>query len=70
MKIDSKKYLAAYNYAIAVETDNPDDITANIAAWDGFVRVAKSNPKAKTQIAEAQSHIKELKELKEQQDLQ
>ncbi len=69
MKINSKKYLAAYNYAIAVETDNPDDISTNIAAWDGFVRIAKSNPKAKTQLAEAQNHIKELKELKEHQDL-
>jgi tetratricopeptide (TPR) repeat protein len=27
MKINSKKYLAAYNYAIAVETNNPDDIS-------------------------------------------
>jgi len=66
----SKKYRAAYNYAIAVESSDPDAVEANIAAWERFIGIAQNNAKARNQLAEARSHLKELKELKEAKDLQ
>lgn len=59
---DPKGFKAAMNYAIAVETKNPDNYAANIGNWQEFLRVAGSNPKAKEDVATAQSHLKELKD--------
>lgn len=70
MQADSKKYRAAYNYAIAVESDNPEDYKTNIANWEKFISIAKNNPKAKTDVATARSHVKELKDALEQSELQ
>ena len=45
LKAEPKGYLAAYNYAIAVESQNKDAIDQNIANWQEFIRLAKNNPK-------------------------
>ena len=70
MKASPKKYQAAYNYAIAVESQDPQNYDANIANWDKFISVAKKNPKAKAQVATAQNHVKKLKDAKAQAALQ
>lgn len=59
---DKSKYLASYNYASAMEFSNPEAYSDNIANWEAFVRLAKNNPKARTQVNQAQEHIKELRE--------
>jgi len=66
----NKKYRAAYNYAIAIESSDPEAVEANIAAWERFIGIAQNNAKARNQLAEAKSHLKELRELKEAKDLQ
>ncbi len=55
---------AAYNYAIAMEQADSDDVDANIANWQNFVKLAKNNPKERDNVAIAKSHVDELKELK------
>lgn len=62
LSADKSKYLASYNYASAMEFSNPDAYAANITNWEAFVRMAKNNPKARTQVNQAQDHIKELRE--------
>ena len=70
MKADKKKYRAAYNYAIAVESSNPEDYDTNIANWEKFINLAKNNPKAKNDVGIAREHVAELKKAKEQAALQ
>jgi len=69
-KSDPKKYLAMYNYAIAVESNDPDNIDTNIKNWQEFIRLAKKNPRAKNVLAQAEQHVKELKDRKEKLELQ
>ncbi len=69
LKAKPKKYLASYNYAVAVESSNPDNYTRSIQVCEDFIKLAKKNPKAKTSVANAQQHVKELKEAAEQADL-
>ncbi len=64
-----KKYRAAYNYAIAVETSDPENYSVNIANWQSYIKMAKGKPKAKN-IATAEQHVKDLKEAFEQSKLQ
>ncbi len=64
LKAEPKGYLAAYNYAIAVESQNKDAIDQNIANWQEFIRLAKNNPKAKNDVAIAEAHVKDLKDSK------
>lgn len=66
----SQAYRAAYNYAIAVEQQDPENYSTNLKNWESFVRMAKGNPKASKDIASAQSHIDELKEAIAQIELQ
>ncbi len=70
LKANPSGHRAAYNYAIAIQSQNPDDYDANIKAWEDYVRLAKNNPRAKRQVTEAQQVIKDLKEAKEQAELQ
>ena len=72
LKSSPTKHLAAYNYAVAVESQDPEDYAKNIEAWEKFLRLAKNNPKAKAtnEIAEAENHVKQLKEAQKQKDLQ
>ena len=70
LKANPKGHRAAYNYAIAIQSQNPEDYDANIKAWQDYVKLAKNNPRAKREVAEAQKVIKNLKEAKEQTDLQ
>ena len=65
MRADSKKYRAAYNYAVAVESENQDAIDTNIENWNAFIKLAKNNPKAKNDVAVAEQHVKDLQERKE-----
>ncbi len=73
LSADPNKYMAAYNYAIAVETVKPNDkenVDTNIANWEAVVRVAKNHPKAKDELAVARGHVRELKEIKKALELQ
>ena len=70
LKANPKGHRAAYNYAIAIQSQNPEDYDANIKAWQDYVKLAKNNPRAKRQVAEAQEVIKNLKEAKEKAELQ
>ncbi|RKX25355.1 MAG: hypothetical protein DRP47_09935 [Candidatus Zixiibacteriota bacterium] len=71
LKINPKDYRAAYNYAIAIQSKNPEEYDTNISNWENFLKIAKKNPRTKKQmIATANETIKNLKEAKEQSDLQ
>lgn len=72
LKSSPTKHLAAYNYAVAVESQDPEDYAKNIEAWEKFLRLAKNNPKARAsnEIAEAENHVKQLKEALKQKNLQ
>lgn len=70
MVADSKKYRAAYNYAIAVESADPENYSTNISNWEKFIRIAKNNPKAKAEVTQARDHVKELKEAQNSANLQ
>ncbi len=70
LKADSRKYHAGYNYAISVQSQDPENYTGNIKVWEEFVAKFKKNPKAKKLVAGAKETIKALKEAKEQADLQ
>ncbi|MBD3401532.1 tetratricopeptide repeat protein [candidate division GN15 bacterium] len=69
LTVNSKKFRAAYNYASAMEFADPDNYDQNIANWEAFVRMAKNNPKAKTEVSQAEAHLKELREAKEHAEL-
>lgn len=70
LKANPKGHRAAYNYAIAIQSQDPENYDANIKAWENYIKLAKNNPRAKNQVAEAQRVIKDLKEAKEQAALQ
>lgn len=57
---NTTKFRAYYNYCSAVETMNPSDFAGNIANWEQFVKIARNNPKAAKEVAQAQAHVKEL----------
>lgn len=61
---DPKAFRAAYNYAVSMESANGDNVDANIANWEEFIRIGKNHPKAKQDVAIAQQHVAELKALK------
>ena len=69
-KANPKKHRAAYNYAVAIESNDPDNYVKNISAWERFVKIAKKNPRARKELSSAEGHLKELKEAKRQADLQ
>ncbi|MCP4684308.1 MAG: tetratricopeptide repeat protein [bacterium] len=57
-------YRAAYNYAIAMETADQDNIDANVANWNAYIKIAKNIPKDKDNVEIARKHVDELKERK------
>ncbi len=69
LKAAPQKYLAAYNYAIAVESADPDNFDGSIAVWNEFIKIGKKHAKAKTRVAEAEGHVKDLREAKEKASL-
>lgn len=70
-KLDSgKAYKAAFNYAVAMENQDPEALDANIANWERFVQLGKKSPKANADVSSAQDHIKELRDKKEHVGLQ
>ncbi len=70
MQADPANYRAAFNYAVAVESSDPESYDTNIANWETFIRVGSKNPKAKSDVAVAKEHVKELKAAKEKANLQ
>jgi protein O-GlcNAc transferase len=70
LKVEPTAWRAAYNYAIAIQSHNPEDYDTNLKAWEDFVKLAKNIPKAKNQVDEAQRVIKDLKAAKEKAELQ
>ena len=65
LNADPRKYRASYNYAVAAESQDQDNIDANIANWNAFIKLAKNNPKANNDVAIAQQHVKDLQARKE-----
>jgi hypothetical protein len=65
MQAEPGKFQASQNYAVAVESADPDAIDANIANWNSFIKLARSNPKARDKVAEAEDHVKQLQARKE-----
>ncbi|MBK7141104.1 MAG: tetratricopeptide repeat protein [bacterium] len=61
---DPKNYKAAYNYAFATETLNPDSIDVHLTNWQEYIRLAKNQPKAQDDVAIATQHVKELQAAK------
>ncbi len=66
LKLKPKDYLAAYNLAIAVQSSNPENYDAAIAAWQRFLDVARKNSDSRAQklIDQAESLIEKLEEAK------
>ncbi len=69
VKYNPKGYRAFYNLAIAIQSNDPDDLDAGIAAWKQALKVAKKIPKAKDIARTAASQIKELEKQKTNQDM-
>lgn len=69
VKYNPKGYRAFYNLAIAIQSNNPDDLKASIAAWKQALKVAKKIPKAKDIAKTAASQIKELEKQKTNKDM-
>lgn len=65
LKASPGKAKAAYNYAVAVESENQDNIDANVSNWEAYIRLAKKDPKEKSNLAIAEQHVSDLKERKE-----
>ena len=70
LKADGKKYRAAYNYAVAVESSDPENYTVNIENWNNFINIAKGDQRAKNDVNVAKQHVKDLEEAKEKANLQ
>lgn len=70
LKLDPKSWRAAYNFAVAQESGDPENYKDNIAAWEQFIQVAKKNPQANKDLNVAEAHVKELKDALEQAQLQ
>ena len=70
MKSNPSNYRAVYNFAVAQEMASPDNYTSNMKYWEDFIRVAKNNPKAKSDVEIARKHVEELKEAAENVTLQ
>ncbi len=66
LKVKPKEYRTARNLAIAVQSQDPENYDASIAAWQRFISVAKKNTDSRAQkfIAEAESLIKQLEDAK------
>ncbi len=64
LKIKPKDYKTAYNLAIAVQSANPDNYDTVISQWESFVKMASKNPRAKTQVKNANAVLKQLREAK------
>ena len=70
MKLDPSNSKAAYNFAIAVESDDPENYEKNIEVWEKYISIARKNPQAKRELAVAEAHVKELKDAHQQAGLQ
>jgi len=68
--IDTKKYHAGYNYAIAVQSQDPENYERALQVWQEFIQKYKNNAKAKSQVASARETVKALKEATDQANLQ
>jgi len=66
LKLKPKDYHAAYNLAIAVQSSDPTNYDAAIAAYERFLDVARKNTdsRAKKLITQVEALVKELNEAK------
>ncbi len=66
LKLKPKDYHAAYNLAIAVQSSDPENYDAAIAAYERFLDVARKNTdsRAKKLITQVESLVKKLQEAK------
>lgn len=66
LKLKPKDYHAAYNLAIAVQSSDPENYDAAIAAYERFLNVARKNTdsRAKKLITQVESLVKKLNEAK------
>ncbi len=66
LKLKPKDYHAAYNLAIAVQSSDPENYDAAIAAYERFLDVARKNTdsRAKKLITQVESLVKKLNEAK------
>ena len=65
LELSPKNYNAAYNYAIAIQSKDPESYDSNIAAWNQFIKIAKNNARVpKQMMATAEETIKALNEAK------
>ncbi|MFQ5607220.1 MAG: tetratricopeptide repeat protein, partial [Candidatus Zixiibacteriota bacterium] len=69
VKYNPKGYRAYYNLAIAIQSNDPDDLEASIAGWKQALRVAKKIPKAKDIAKRSAEQIEKLEKQKTNQDL-
>jgi len=69
VKYNPKGYRAFYNLAIAIQSNDPDDLDASIAAWKRTLKVAKKIPKAKDIAKTAANQIKELEKQKTNKEM-
>ncbi|MCH9031597.1 MAG: tetratricopeptide repeat protein [candidate division Zixibacteria bacterium] len=70
VKYNSKDYRSYYNLAIAIQANDPEDLTANIAAWKRALKMAKKHPRGKSIVTTAQSQIEKLEKQKANEGLQ
>ena len=63
-KHDAGDYRSWYNLAVAQESKFPDDLAANLAAWEHALKAARKSPKGKDLAIQAEQRLAELKKLK------
>jgi len=66
LRADQSQAKAAYNYAVAMESQDQDAVDENIANWQSYVKLARKDPKKNDdELAQAEQHIKDLQAKKQ-----
>jgi len=64
LKLKPKNYRTARNLAIAVQSRDPENYEAAIAAWENFLKIARGNSAAQKYVTQAEQLVKDLKDAK------
>jgi tetratricopeptide (TPR) repeat protein len=64
LKVKPKNYRCARNLAIAVQSSDPENYDAIIAAWQDFLKIARRNTAASKYVKQAEQLINDLEEAK------
>ena len=64
LKLKPKNFRTARNLAIAIQSRDPENYDAAIAAWETFLKIARGNSAATKYVTQAEQLVKDLKDAK------